>query len=222
MILLVGCSVIEGDKPTFAKGAASALVEEKLAEDLESYEKKLIPEELRSAAKAAQLEYNLRSIISMERLYPVDEEDLDKFEPVIAQCEAIAFYLEGQDARGEMTSLVKISVTPTPHPTPQPTPVGYPRATDIEELAKYFRGVGGIPSHVEIDERKDRFLEPFVIEGLVEEYVGDGVWRVELKGNFLEIYEKHGDPSDFEPYVWEVYEPLGNIRRISKEFREYC
>ena len=38
MILLVGCSVIEGDKPTFGKGTAISLVEQHIADNYREIE----------------------------------------------------------------------------------------------------------------------------------------------------------------------------------------
>jgi len=184
MILLVGCSVIEGDKPTFAKGAATALVEQYMADNYT---------DIKQLAVEAGRTFPFRGDIRK-----TGELTLEQAQSSFS-CEGIFSYLFTNNSRGE----ISVKVTPTA----EQQMMRYGLSVNFSSINEYF-----IP----------HYLEPIVIEGLFEEYVGEGVWRVELKGNFLEIYEKHGGSSEFEPYVWEVYEPLGNIRRISKEFKEYC
>ena len=228
MLLVVGCVF---DNPEFSAGTASALVEEKLTEGLLAYEKN----ELAGNDINLVLAYE-RNIGDHKKIVDVwdgvheDRPDLKEFRQIIAPCEAVASYLGRNDnpSRGEF-EITRITAWATQVPMPTPTP--YPEGHRNAPYWNTLDGKTNRKSHNEQMSRKTpipvktvykRFLEPFVIEGLIEEYVGEGVWRVELKGNFLEIYEKHGDYSEFEPYVWEVYEPLGNIRKISKEFKEYC
>jgi len=230
MILLVGCSVIEGDKPSFAKGAASALVEEKLTEDILAYEKnELAGNDINLVLAYERNIRDHKEIVDAWDGVHEDRPDLKEFRQIIAPCEAVASYLGRNDnpSRGEF-EITRITAWATQVPMPTATP--YPEG---HSLANLFNTPDGLTSGsrskqnmyktpIPVKTVYERFLEPFVIEGLVEEYVGEGVWRVELKGNFLDIYEKHGDSSDFESYVWEVYEPLGNIRKISTGNKEYC
>jgi len=190
MILLVGCSVIEGDKPTFAKGAATALVEAHISQNFSEY--------LDYAEKNLYLPTFMGG--RNRETGDLTSKQIENRGSLIA-CEAVYAYIDSRPNRSRGD--IFVSVTPT--------------AEEASKMRREF-GSGGVKEYLRIP----YYLEPIVIEGLFEEYVGEGVWRVELKGNFLELYEMYDDPSEFEPYVWEVYEPLGNIRRISKEFKEYC
>ena len=51
-----------------------------------------------------------------------------------------------------------------------------------------------------------------------EEYLGNGVWLVELLGKNIKNIEY---PFGQYPYTWKVYESTGTVERIGVD-RDYC